>query len=246
MIKFTLLFLFYLGPNIIWDLDIKAQSVKVHYKATAKHVSNSNKKTNNIMGDIARHANNALSKIDFIVMSDNLSYKLYYELDMSNDFNGEEWTDVATMIAIDGDRVIGDFSEGLSYYDSSLTKKIRSVEMSNITWKITAESKFILGFSCYKAIASINDPSEENTLTPPEIARFSPELSMRGGPTAYATLPGIILELESQKVKFTAVSIKHKKDSSLILPDYDSKNILPHKEWNAYFSANNPISRLKN
>ncbi|MFC4689035.1 GLPGLI family protein [Dokdonia genika] len=246
ILKLNLLLLILLGPNIFWDLDIKAQNIEVHYRATAKHVTNNNKKTNNIMADLARYANDALSKIDFVVKSNNQSYKLDYELDMSNDFNGEEWTDVAITMAIDGDRLVGNFSNGLSYYDSSLSKKIRSVKMNNLSWTITSESKNILGFSCYKAIASIIDPSEENKLTPPLTAWFSNELGFRGGPTAYATLPGIILELESPKIKFEATKVKKSNKTHIRIPNYKPENVLPHSEWNKYFKANNPIAKLRN
>ena len=228
------------------DLNIYAQEIQVSYKAVARHVRNSDQKIDNMTSQLAGYCNKVLPQVNFISISNNSINKVFYEEAMTSDFDGEIWLNTALLIAIDGKYIYTDYSARKSYYESDQIAKIRSVNIDNLVWTITNETKKILDYVCYKATASIVDGSEEDTLTPPTIAWFSPELSLRGGPTAYATLPGIILELESQKIKFTAVGIKHKKDSSLELPDYDSKDILSHKEWNAYFSANNPISRLKN
>lgn len=77
-------------------------------------------------------------------------------------------------------------------------------EIENFKWKLTGESKEIMGFMCQQAISG--DTSQT-------IAWFSPEIPVSSGPAKYGQLPGMILELETNKgqMKITATSITFEK-----------------------------------
>jgi len=231
---------------ILWGLHLNAQEIEVTYQATAKHVKKSNKIESDAFKKLANDCNKALAKVQFKSISNGSTHRFFYEEVMASDFDGEFWLDLALVWAMDGKQMYADYTKRISYYETNQISKIRSVKMDNINWTISNDSKNILGYKCYRATAKIVNPEEEYKLTIPTIAWFCPELTKRGGPTAYATLPGTILELESEKLRFTVTKVKIKKSNSIKIPQYKSEDILPHKEWETFFSKNNPVSRLRN
>jgi len=230
----------------IWGLQLNAQEIEVSYEATAKIVENSNKRESEAFKKLAFDCNKVLEKVNFKSISNGELQRFFYEEIMTSDFDGEIWRDLALIWAMDGKQIYSDYTKSVSYYESNQISKIRSVNMDNIDWIITNDSKNILGYKCYLATAKIINPKEENKLTVPTIAWFCLKLTNRGGPTAYATLPGTILELESEKIKFTATKVEIKKRNRLKLPQYNSEDVLPHIEWDNFFAKNNPVSRLRN
>lgn len=236
---YRLVFNLILGLTILLSLNCYGQVVKVTYEATAVKVENENTQTQHVMSEIAKQSNEALKNIDFFAISNNQWNHVFYEKAMSDDSRIGDWSEVAVSIAIDSDQLFIDYLNQKAYYESSLVNKIRSVELSNIVWSISSDSKEILGYTCYKAKAKIIDSESEGKLVPPTEAWFAPELTTRGGPTAYATLPGMILEVKSSKILFKAKRIQFVKERVLKTPNYDSEDILSHKEWVAYFENNN-------
>lgn len=244
MIKIKIIIaILFIGPNFFWGLNVYCQELKVTYEVTAKHVNTSNPKTDKVVGEIARRLNSILPRLNFVSATNKDFNKFYYEEGMTTDFESKTLFDLAISVILDGEQIFSDSKNQVAYYESSLINKIRSVEMENVKWSITKVSKNILGWKCYKANGKIIDPEAENKLTPPTIAWFCPELGMQGGPTAYTTLPGMILELENYKAKFIAKKIEHKKNLQLIWPGYKNGDILPHKEWTEFFEKNNPIRK---
>ncbi|MDN3594688.1 GLPGLI family protein [Zunongwangia endophytica] len=241
MAKFRfILFLFF-------SINMFSQNVEVIYKASAKHIDTiENVRSSNIIRKITNNINDIMPNIDFVLTSNNNFYNMTYKRIMPNDLQNENFFNLSIIRALDGVLINGDFEKGMSYYESRNLKKVRSVNMDNIEWTITKEYKNIIGYKCYKAIGSIKDPDQENKLTPPSVAWFAPEMNFRGGPTAYANLPGLILELETPKIIFKATDLKMKRNVSLKEPKYNSDNILPHKEWQIYFEKMNPIPKSNN
>lgn len=228
----------FLNSSLLLSLNCFAQVVKVTYTASAVKVINDNKNTQNVLSEIARQSSESLKTIDFFSVSNNIWNHTYYEKPMANDAQIGDWSDVAISIALDGKQLFIDYANQKAYYESDLIKKVKSVDISNVEWSITSKSKEILGYVCYKATAKIIDPEEDGKLVPPIEAWFAPKLSIRGGPTAYATLPGMILEVKSSKILFKAKRIQFVKERVLKTPNYDSEDILSHKEWEAYFENN--------
>ncbi len=92
----------------------------------------------------------------------------------------------------------------------------------NLEWKITRESKKILGYTCYKAIGA----KTRTTLEPIKgsdgklkivnkttyyIAWFTPQIPFGFGPVGFGGLPGLILELKQGKqggYRYVATSFK--------------------------------------
>ena len=93
--------------------------------------------------------------------------------------------------------------------DFAHKKYIIADTLQNINWKISRESKEILGYEVRKAEAQIDSA---NTA----IAWYAPKLSYKNGPDNYDGLPGLILEIvvsdnsddEKRKSIYKAISIK--------------------------------------
>lgn len=235
----------FLGLTILLSLNCYGQVVKVIYEATAVKVENENTQTQHVMSEIAKQSNEALKNIDFFAISNNQWNHVFYEKAMSDDSRIGDWSQVAVSIAIDSDQFFIDYLNQKAYYESSLVNKIRSVELSNVEWSISSDSKEILGYTCYKAKAKIIDSQSEGKLVPPMEAWFAPKLSFRGGPTAYANLPGMILEVTSSKITFMAKKIEFIEKDILKIPQYKSDNILTHEQWTSYFEKNTPRPALR-
>lgn len=90
-------------------------------------------------------------------------------------------------------------------------------ELKKYDWKISKESKEILGYEVRKAEAKIDSTSSI-------VAWYAPKLPYKNGPAEYQGLPGLILELEesrlmddsSEKTIFLATSIEVDKNQEPI------------------------------
>ena len=76
-------------------------------------------------------------------------------------------------------------------------------EIDNFDWKITTETKQVMGYQCYKATGLIS-----NKKYPDVVAWFTTQIPVNIGPKNYAGLPGLILELEEGQLIYYASKIK--------------------------------------
>lgn len=131
--------------------------------------------------------------------------------------------------------------KGDTYKNYTLLKSLQSVEMGSkkfivedsikpMQWKLTDETKTILGHVCHKAIAkqkaavkvrtmTFNDGNKttDSSLNKPEagkevdvVAWYADDMPVPAGPSAFSGLPGVILQVDvdNQQQVFTAVEIK--------------------------------------
>jgi len=112
------------------------------------------------------------------------------------------------------------------------------VDQNALNWKITDEKKDILGQECFKAYVIPSESYEDYDKYIPIYAWFAPNLNYQAGPTAYANLPGLILELETNLLKYTAVDLSLTKKKVEVI-NKENLDILSHKmfvqfydEWN--------------
>ncbi|WP_333660731.1 GLPGLI family protein [Chishuiella changwenlii] len=78
----------------------------------------------------------------------------------------------------------------VSSFDKAFTIKD---QLKNYDWKLSRETKKILGFDAKKATATV----DSTTI----VAWYAPSLAVKNGPGKYDGLPGLILETESQDSK---------------------------------------------
>jgi GLPGLI family protein len=109
-------------------------------------------------------------------------------------------------------------------------KKYFINDTTRYDWTIYNESKIIDNKICYKA-TTINKTLINNTIKEKEIvAWFYPEIPISFGPKGYDGLPGLIMELQDDKVTFVVNQIL--KDSKIKISKQDYKTIISEKEFN--------------
>lgn len=85
-----------------------------------------------------------------------------------------------------------------------------------LKWKLTGESKEVLGYMCQQATSG--DSAKK------VIAWFAPEIPVSSGPSKYGQLPGMILELEANEGKLIISA------SSITLEQVDKKLMVEPKK----------------
>lgn len=90
-------------------------------------------------------------------------------------------------------------------------------------WKVTGETREILGFNCMKAVWEDTTGGRPRTV----VAWFAPDLPTPSGPVTYGQLPGMILNIDinNGELQLTALSIDFKplKKGELAVPGKGEK-----------------------
>lgn len=218
------------------------ETIKVEYKAVLKELKlepHKNMEINNFMNKEFVRKQKVLASLRFHLFSDRKEYYFGYQEPMSID-NDDHYgvTGVVSRI-MDGEFIYSQFDKGVSYLGGfKVGMKInREIDIEDLSWELTSESKIILGLVCNKAIGSLVNDEGAHSAHYPITAWFAPKLNFRGGPTPFATLPGTILALETQHAIIYAISYKlgsfkmpkyRSYENTMKYPDY----LLYMKEWN--------------
>lgn len=228
-----LFFLFILNLNIQSE-----QNIKVVYQAHLKNLPEKPDQENSQFWQMKKMMHEetqlVLPQVRFDLIASRERYNFFYEPIMPTGDRRQVTINKAISSAMDGKMIYND-EKNNSYYIPRSLEFTRKVKSSNVEWKITNKSKEILGFKCYKAVAEMKDKKSEYGKLIPIEAWFSPDLNYRGGPTAYATLPGTILELNMPAVTFKAIKVQLGKFklASIVLENLKVKT---HKEFVAYYN----------
>ncbi|MET0635549.1 MAG: GLPGLI family protein [Chitinophagaceae bacterium] len=141
-------------------------------------------------------------------------------------------------------------SDELNWFDMSTSRRLRQSELGGKNylvsdsiqkgnWKLTDETKTILGHSCRKAISTVVSrrfttsmdngrlERKESPDTSQSVAWFTSDIPVSVGPEIQGQLPGLILELSSRsgKVLYTAVEISAKPDMQMLKEPTKGKKI---------------------
>lgn len=114
--------------------------------------------------------------------------------------------------------------------------------LAEFDWKITKETKEILGFEVRKATSE----SETEIVT----AWYAPKIAVSNGPAKYHGLPGLILEVESKNkdyplvIKYTAESFKELKKSPKIQKPNKGEQVKEAEMSEIFRTANDARNEL--
>ena len=97
----------------------------------------------------------------------------------------------------------------------------------NSNWKITQETKEIMGYKCYKAIGEKVVVNSAGTFKNDIIAWFCPQLPYQFGPMGYGKLPGLIFELQTKYALFGLKTILLKAELPVCEPNMNRIFISP-------------------
>ena len=139
------------------------------------------------------------------------------------------------------DNVFFDFSTGTKASAAELNSKKYVIEdtLAKLEWKITGETKQILGYTAIKATADTKAKKGITTMengqmklketeeTIPVVAWFTKEIPVAGGPTYQGQLPGMILSLDmgNGKAVYNAVEVSPKVNLASIKEPKGGKKI---------------------
>ncbi len=108
-----------------------------------------------------------------------------------------------------------DISKGLIYSSGVAlkpTEAIRRNMKNDFQWETLNEKKEISGFQCSKAIIRKNNGKNI-------IAWYTTEIPIADGPSIYAGLPGLIIQLETNSSTTTVVSVEYA-DTTVEIPEF--------------------------
>jgi GLPGLI family protein len=92
-------------------------------------------------------------------------------------------------------------------------------------WELQNEQKIINGYTCFKAVRNkFLRLKQKNSVHVIE-AWYCPAIPIKNGPKEFGDLPGLILELQDDKITFLASKIELGSDLKLIIKEVNSKTI---------------------
>ena len=99
-------------------------------------------------------------------------------------------------------------------------------------WKLIDEEKVIEGYLCFKAISEKVVKTKENTnKIVPVIAWYCPTIPFSFGPKEYFNLPGLIMELQEDKIAFLATKIMFNVEIKDLVLNHNTP-IIKQEEYN--------------
>jgi GLPGLI family protein len=151
--------------------------------------------------------------------------------------NNESLFSLEENLAIETDEkslkfIVGAGGASGDFYMNLKTKEaIRSVELSgeifnivsnldSIKWQLTSESKLIGNYKCYKALTTKVVENNKGIFKHPVEAWYAPEIPFGFGPVGFGGLPGLIIEIQYQNVRFYAstIELNTKKGTKIVKP----------------------------
>ena len=166
------------------------------------------------------------------------------EKDEDNDVSGGDGIQVRMIVAGSNDVLFTNFETGKRTEKREFMDKTFIVDdsISKLKWKMTGDTKTILGRTCMKATTQkittqMRMNIENGVMEKKEIqdtaivtAWFTTEVPVSAGPAEYqGQLPGLILEMDinNGKQKYTAISIVEKADLAEIKEPTGKKHYTP-------------------
>lgn len=80
-------------------------------------------------------------------------------------------------------------------------------DLNNTKWKLFNKTKMIKNYKCFMATTTKIVKNSKGVFEKPVVAWYTPEIPLNYGPKGYGNLPGLILELQEDKLIFYATKI---------------------------------------
>ncbi len=141
------------------------------------------------------------------------------------------------------------YANGSTFYFNNHHPFVTKLDVKTVKWQIFNETKIINGLECLKAVPLINKDNSYHKLLDGLEVWFSPKINYVGGPTYFANLPGLIITLKTDFVKFQLIDIKETNNK---IPDtiefLNKKNIKTFDESEKYYAEirNNLLETTRN
>lgn len=222
----------------ITNLSI-AQNLKIKYdiEITDKIIDSlkQDKNNNNSMISIISQSQKDIKNypMDFLVSESGYSINFNQSMQLDKEYQNTKVRKslVISLIGLNTEL----YNNYQTCYVSSKDNLVTTYDIGELgSWEITKETKKIMGYTCYKAVFRTTvSEVKRAALIMPKYAWFTNEIPLRGGPTIFGNLPGLILELETKLAHFIVTSIQ-KTDIYLKKIDLKNKRVMSFIESERY------------
>ncbi|WP_179352973.1 GLPGLI family protein [Winogradskyella vidalii] len=186
---------------------LSQNSGKAFYKKQSKHnFSNIKELDNNTKAKSAfKSVNNTIDEMEFELMF-NDSLASYRKLKKLNSDSQSSSMNLAT--AFSG-------YSGPYYFNLKTRQSLREQgkyiiekDFEDYDWTLTKEKMMIDSLTCYKATTILKQQGRRGEILKPVIAWYTTDINLQVGPDGFSGLPGLIIQLEVDKVITTLQKIK--------------------------------------
>jgi GLPGLI family protein len=223
------IFLFLIFPALI--CSAQPNSSEVQYKVKSNlHVSDKKKE---VVNDFITNLSEEMQDLIFYLIFNNSESIFSEKKNMSSSFKRNNATPSVSQAMSFTGKLYTNLHNGLQLHAKNISSDyfIIKSNINDINWKLTTEEKEINGYKCFKAIVTDSIITMKGSKKFEIIAWYAPALPYSFGPANYSGLPGLILELQTDKVTFYAEKISFNRiDSNLILIPTNGK-VLTREEF---------------
>lgn len=173
------------------------------------------------VSDFVNDLSEEMKNIKFSLYFNNQESSFYEQKKMTSDHNTNNLTknNLGQIFSFTGN-LYTNKNEGYMLHEKTVStnKFIIKSFVKDLKWEKTNEFKEISGYVCYKATTLDSIVTIRGTRIFEVTAWYAPKLPYTFGPSVYSGLPGLILELKTNKVIFYAdvISLNKYSDEKLI------------------------------
>jgi GLPGLI family protein len=180
-------------------------SGKAYYKKTSTHNFEDIKGLDSKIMSSFKSVNNSINNMEFLLMfNDSLAiYEEIKKLEVEGNGSKTKFT-----------KVFSGYN-GPSYYNFKTKKTIQKqgsylVEKSftDYEWVLTKDKLIIDHLTCYKATTTLKLQGRRGEILRPVVAWYTTDINLSIGPDGFGGLPGLIIQLEVDKVVTTLSKIE--------------------------------------
>lgn len=189
----TIIFTQQLSGKVTYVVSMSPISDK-KIDSIAKKSKVKNIRMNNWFKTVLKNTSDVNAYLDFT----NEESLYYVERKMQND--GKSLLNMNETFAGGDDKYYNNQITKELFHQSDVFGELSLIDLPIKKWRITQETKIIVGYLCYKAI----DLSYKNNST---YAWFTPQIPVSFGPKKFVGLPGLVLEVQLKRRKIIAAKI---------------------------------------
>jgi len=188
-------------------LSYAQQNGKAYYTKKSSHNFLPIKKSDNstTANSLYKSVNSGISGMEFILTFNNTlaNYKDIKKIGIDENSSEAQFS-----------KVFSGYS-GPYYYDferKSVTRKqgkyLIKKQLSSYEWVLTKEKLIINDLTCYKATTILKLDGRSGEILRPVVAWYTTDINLSAGPDGFGGLPGLIMQLEVNKVVTTLKKIE--------------------------------------
>lgn len=208
-------------------LSQEGKKIKVEYATSyiGEVLSEESKRKTPSLVDMYSGIESKIKTLKFSLLIENSTseFKSISEMPKDNETSGDKMARVYT-----GEQTVyfRDFTNKrlIQNLDFNAKKYTAEFDFNKVNWRLENEEKLIDRYKCYKATYKYKFVNVT--------AWYCPSLPYSTGPIEYGGLPGLILELQRNKLVYLATNINLNYEGNETI-DFPNKNIISEEELNA-------------